>query len=102
MRQKIALVGNPNSGKTSLFNHLTGLNQKIGNFPGVTVDKKSGICRLPNGETAEIIDLPGSYSLYAKSKDEEVVTEFLTNKDDPDYPDLVVVVVDPLGARHVG
>ena len=100
MRQKIALVGNPNSGKTSLFNHLTGLNQKIGNFPGVTVDKKSGICRLPNGETAEIIDLPGSYSLYAKSKDEEVVTEFLTNKDDPDYPDLVVVVVDASNLRR--
>jgi ferrous iron transport protein B len=94
MRQKIALVGNPNSGKTSLFNHLTGLNQKIGNFPGVTVDKKSGVCALPSGGSIEILDLPGSYSLYAKSKDEEVVTEILCNRAGDFYPDRVIVVAD--------
>ena len=94
LRQKIALVGNPNSGKTSLFNHLTGLNQKIGNFPGVTVDKKTGTTTLANGDVIDIIDLPGTYSLYAKSKDEEVVSEILTNKQDENYPDKIIVVVD--------
>jgi len=65
-KPKIALVGNPNSGKSSLFNHLTGLNQKIGNFPGVTVDKKSGMCLLPDGAAVEIIDFPGIYSIYLR------------------------------------
>ena len=60
----IALVGNPNSGKSSLFNVLTGLNQKVGNFPGVTVDKKVGFCQLSEEVTASIVDLPGTYSLY--------------------------------------
>ena len=94
MRQKVALVGNPNSGKTSLFNHLTGLNQKIGNFPGVTVDKKSGTTTLADGRVIDILDLPGTYSIYAKSKDEEVVTEILTNKEDNNYPDRVIVIAD--------
>jgi ferrous iron transport protein B len=67
---QIALVGNPNSGKTSLFNALTGLNQKVGNFPGVTVDKKTGICEITSSLTATIIDLPGSYSLYPRREDE--------------------------------
>ena len=67
---KIALVGNPNTGKSTLFNLLTGLNQKIGNFPGITVDKKTGYCKLSDNRQAEIIDLPGTYSLYPKSKDE--------------------------------
>jgi ferrous iron transport protein B len=58
----IALVGNPNSGKTSLFNALTGLNQRVGNFAGVTVDKKTGDCTLPNKRKINIIDLPGTYS----------------------------------------
>ena len=66
---KVALVGNPNTGKSTLFNVLTGLNQKIGNFPGVTVDKKTGFCDLPDGRRAEIKDLPGTYSLYPKSRD---------------------------------
>jgi ferrous iron transport protein B len=90
----IALVGNPNSGKSSLFNHLTGLNQKIGNFPGVTVDKKIGTCKIDEYTSAEIIDLPGTYSLYPKSLDEQVVLDFLNNPKDPNYPDIVVVIAD--------
>ena len=64
---RLALIGNPNSGKTSLFNQLTGLNQKVGNFPGVTVDRKTGVAQLGGARRAEIIDLPGTYSLYPKS-----------------------------------
>jgi len=93
-RNRIALVGNPNSGKSSLFNQLTGLNQKIGNFPGVTVDKKSGISVLSNEERVEIIDLPGTYSIYPKSNDETVVADILLNKEDELFPDVLVVVVD--------
>lgn len=96
----IALVGNPNTGKSSLFNALTGLHQKIGNFPGITVDKKTGYCKLPNGEVAEIIDLPGCYSLYPKSKDESIVLEVLTNKSSASYPDLIIVVVDATNLKR--
>ncbi|GAA0891908.1 ferrous iron transport protein B [Fulvivirga kasyanovii] len=91
---KIALVGNPNSGKSSLFNHLTGLNQKIGNFPGVTVDKKTGYCKLDDHTKAEIVDLPGTYSIYPNSTDEKIVYDILGNKADPLHPDIVVVIVD--------
>lgn len=91
---KIALIGNPNCGKSSLFNHLTGLNQKIGNFPGVTVDKKMGQCILVEPVNAEIIDLPGTYSLYPKSQDEKVVLDLLLQKNESNYPDAIVVVVD--------
>jgi ferrous iron transport protein B len=91
---KVALVGNPNTGKSTLFNALTGLNQKVGNFPGVTVDKKSGFSKLPDGRNAEIIDLPGTYSLYPKSKDETIVFEVLADKNNKAHPDIVVVVVD--------
>ncbi len=70
---KVALVGNPNTGKTSLFNQLTGLNQKVGNYPGITVEKKEGTCTLTNGDKAQIIDLPGTYSLNTSSLDEKVV-----------------------------
>ena len=90
----IALIGNPNSGKTSLFNQLTGLNQKVGNFPGVTVDKKTGVTQLDNGEKVNILDLPGTYSIYAKSSDEELVAEILIDPDNDNYPDLLVVIVD--------
>ncbi len=90
---KISLVGNPNSGKTSLFNQLTGLNQKIGNFPGVTVDKKSGRLKR-SGEDIEILDLPGVYSLYPKTQDEMVVYNLLQDKDNADYPERIIVVVD--------
>jgi len=96
----IALVGNPNSGKSSLFNQLTGLKQKVGNFPGVTVDKKTGLCRLGDALTAEIIDLPGTYSLYPKSPDERVVTDVLLNPDGPLRPDVVVVVVDAANLKR--
>jgi ferrous iron transport protein B len=80
---RVALVGNPNTGKSTLFNTLTGLNQKIGNFPGVTVDKKTGFCALPDGRTAEIIDLPGTYSIYPKSQDESIVFSILADKANP-------------------
>ncbi len=90
----VALIGNPNTGKTSVFNALTGLNQKVGNYPGITVEKKEGICKLPRGVKAHIIDLPGTYSLNASSLDENVVIELLLNKNDKDFPDLVVVISD--------
>ncbi|MFN8356991.1 MAG: ferrous iron transport protein B [Spirosomataceae bacterium] len=90
----IALVGNPNSGKSSLFNQLTGLRQKTGNFPGVTVDKKEGICQLDRYTEIKVIDLPGTYSLYPKSLDEQVVLNVLANPQNGDYPDVVVVVAD--------
>ncbi|TYC09153.1 ferrous iron transport protein B [Bizionia gelidisalsuginis] len=90
----VALIGNPNTGKTSVFNALTGLNQKVGNYPGITVEKKEGICKLPRGLKAHIIDLPGTYSLNASSLDENVVIELLLNKNDKDFPDVAVVVSD--------
>ena len=90
----VALIGNPNTGKTSVFNALTGLNQKVGNYPGITVEKKEGICKLPRGVKAHIIDLPGTYSLNASSLDESVVIELLLNKNDKDFPDVAVVISD--------
>lgn len=91
---KIALLGNPNSGKSSLFNHLTGLSQKIGNFPGVTVEKKTGLSILPNGSTIEIIDLPGIYSIYPRSLDEQIVAEVLLDHRSSSMPDKIIVIVD--------
>jgi len=91
---KVALVGNPNAGKSSLFNHLTGLNQKIGNFPGVTIDKKTGSARISENIYAEIIDLPGVYSLYPKTLDEKIVFDILMDPNDDSHPDIIVVVVD--------
>jgi ferrous iron transport protein B len=91
---KVALVGNPNSGKSTLFNALTGLNQRTGNFPGVTVDKKSGFLKLNNHQTAEFIDLPGTYSLYPKSLDEEVSYKVLCQSSNPDHPNITIVVAD--------
>jgi len=76
----VALIGNPNVGKTSVFNQLTGLNQQVGNYPGITVEKKIGFCKLPNNYKANILDLPGTYSLNASSIDENVVIELLLNK----------------------
>ena len=90
----VALIGNPNTGKTSVFNALTGLNQKVGNYPGITVDKKQGVCRLSRGVKAHVLDLPGTYSLNASSLDENVVIELLLNKNDKDYPDVAVIVSD--------
>ena len=91
---KVALVGNPNSGKSTLFNALTGLNQKTGNFPGVTVDKKSGFSKLSPTLTVEFIDLPGTYSLYPKSLDERVAFEVLCNTENEHHPDVTIVVAD--------
>lgn len=90
----VALIGNPNTGKTSVFNQLTGLNQKVGNYPGITVEKKEGICKLPRGVKAHILDLPGTYSLNTTSLDESVAVELLLNKNDKDHPDVAVVVSD--------
>jgi len=90
----IALVGNPNSGKSSLFNALTGLNQKVGNFPGVTVDKKTGATELSPGHSVRIIDLPGTYSLYPKRADEWVTYKVLLGQDPGIHPDMVVLLVD--------
>ncbi|MEO4004001.1 MULTISPECIES: ferrous iron transport protein B [unclassified Flavobacterium] len=89
---KVALIGNPNTGKTSVFNQLTGLNQKVGNYPGITVDKKQGVSKLSPSVKASILDLPGTYSLNASSLDENVVIELLMNKNDKDFPDVAVVV----------
>ncbi len=90
----VALIGNPNTGKTSVFNQLTGLNQKVGNYPGITVEKKEGICKLPRGVKAHILDLPGTYSLNTTSLDESVVVELLLNKNNKDFPDVAVVISD--------
>jgi ferrous iron transport protein B len=90
----VALIGNPNTGKTSVFNELTGLNQQVGNYPGITVEKKIGFCKLTSKIKANILDLPGTYSLNASSIDENVVIELLLNKNDKLYPDVALLVAD--------
>ncbi|WGF93639.1 ferrous iron transport protein B [Aequorivita marisscotiae] len=90
----VALIGNPNTGKTSVFNRLTGLNQKVGNYPGITVEKKQGSCKFGRACKVHVLDLPGTYSLNASSLDENVVIELLLNKNDKDFPDVAVVVAD--------
>ncbi len=102
---KVALAGNPNSGKTTLFNLLTGLNQKTGNFPGVTIEKKSGFIKLKaqgqdNYTTIEFIDLPGIYSLYPRSLDEQITHRVLTNASDPDHQDVILAVVDSANLKR--
>jgi len=97
---KVALVGNPNSGKSSLFNFLTGLNQKTGNFPGVTVEKHVGYSKMPDKSVAQIIDLPGIYSLYPRSLDEQIVSEFLLHHQSPERPDTIVVIVDATNLKR--
>jgi ferrous iron transport protein B len=91
----VAILGNPNSGKSTLFNRLTGLRQKVGNYPGVTVEKKVGQCLLPSGRRVDLLDLPGTYSLHPGSPDEMIVRDVLfgLHADTPS-PDLVVFVVD--------
>ncbi|HCQ14046.1 ferrous iron transport protein B [Flavobacterium sp.] len=91
---KVALIGNPNTGKTSVFNQLTGLRQQVGNYPGITVEKKIGSCKLSENVKATILDLPGTYSLNASSIDENVVIELLMNKNDEYFPDVAVVVTE--------
>ncbi len=90
---KVALLGNPNTGKTSIFNILTGLRQQVGNFPGVTVDRKAGKFKIEDKECT-LIDFPGTYSIYPRSKDEAVVYKCLSDREHPDFPDVAAVVVD--------
>ena len=97
---KIALAGNPNSGKTTLFNAFTGLKQKVGNYPGITVEKKTGKSTLSADIVAEVIDLPGTYSLFPKSMDEEVAQQVLCNNTDEDYPDVTVIIADATNLRR--
>lgn len=101
--RRIAILGNPNAGKSTLFNALTGLRQKVANYPGVTVEKKTGHCDLPNGRRAEVIDLPGSYSLQPASPDEMVVRDVLLGlQADTPPPDLIIFVVDATNLdRHL-
>jgi ferrous iron transport protein B len=94
MNRKIALIGNPNTGKSSLFNQLTGLRQHVGNYPGITLDKKWGECRLDDETQVEILDLPGVYSVFPRSLDERVVMDILSDSHHADYPDAIVVVAD--------
>ena len=91
---QVALIGNPNTGKTSLFNQLTGLTQKVGNYPGVTVDKKQGTCKLSATQNAIITDLPGTYSINPTSIDESIVLKTLLKKDIKESPDVILVVAD--------
>lgn len=90
----IALIGTPNSGKTSLFNALSGLNQKVGNFPGITVDRKQANIQLSNGQAARLLDLPGTDSLYPSSEDEAISCQVLKYPLHPDHPDKVIIVAD--------
>ncbi len=98
-RLRIALTGKPNSGKSSLFNRLTGLNQKTGNFPGVTVEKRTGVFSF-DGITADLMDLPGIYSLYARTLDEKIVAEVFANHKSEFYPDEVVVIADATNLKN--
>lgn len=102
MKQEIniVLIGNPNTGKSSLFNALTGLNQKVGNFPGVTVDKLIGFYKINSEQSARIIDLPGTYSLYPRSQDEQIALQVLGSPSNPDYPEVIVVVVDATNLKR--
>jgi ferrous iron transport protein B len=91
--KKIALFGNPNTGKSSIFNRLTGLKQRVGNFPGVTVDKQIGFFSY-NEEKIELTDFPGTYSVYPRSTDEKIVYDVISNPQHPDFPEAAIIVVD--------
>src|SRR3954462_13835460 len=91
----VALVGPPNSGKTTLFNRLTGLRQKVANFPGVTVEQHTGMVTLPDGRVLRLIDLPGVYSLNPRSEDEQVAHDVLKGqRTDTPRPEAVLLVLD--------
>jgi len=96
----IALLGNPNSGKTSLFNALTGMNQKVGNFPGVTVERKTGLFTISPGVSATVIDLPGSYSLYPRRADEWVAYNTLMHPEQEKEVDIIVIIADASNIRR--
>src|SRR5688572_5416919 len=93
MSSVIALAGNPNSGKTTVFNRLTGLNQRVGNYPGITVERRAGTLHLSDRPVV-LIDLPGTYSLISRSRDEAVAFEVLTGRTEEKRPELVVIVLD--------
>lgn len=90
---KIALLGNPNTGKSSVFNMLTGMRQQVGNFPGVTVDKRSGLAQTSNSQL-QLVDFPGTYSIFSKSLEEQVVQDVLQNPNHTDYPDAILYIAD--------
>src|SRR5690606_42043687 len=92
--QTIALLGNPNVGKTSLFNRITKLNQKVGNYPGITVEKRAGTVKA-NGKEYKIVDLPGTYTLFPNSLDEDVEFNILSDPTQTAHPDRVIVVSEP-------
>jgi ferrous iron transport protein B len=95
-----ALIGTPNSGKTALFNALTGSRQKVANYPGVTVERKSGLLQTPGGRSVNLIDLPGTYSLRARSPDEEVTRDFVLGRFKSETaPDLLLCVADSTNLR---
>ena len=94
----IGLIGNPNCGKTTLFNGLTGAKQHIGNWPGVTVEKKEGVATFPGGETVNVVDLPGVYSLTATSEDERATLEYVLSHE----ADLYVNVLDATTLEQIG
>ena len=98
-----ALIGTPNSGKTALFNALTGSRQKVANYPGVTVERKSGLFRTPAGHSVNLIDLPGTYSLRARSPDEEVTRDFVLGRLSSETPpDFLICVADATCAWRCG
>src|SRR5271157_6587543 len=101
--KSVALIGPPNSGKTTLFNRLTGLRQKVANFPGVTVEQHTGIAELPDGRALRIIDLPGVYSLSPRSEDEQIAHDVLTGRRaDTPQPDAILLVLDSTNlGRHL-
>ena len=90
----VALIGNPNTGKTTLFNRLTGARARVGNYPGVTVERRTGTRKLPGGATVDIVDLPGSYSLSARSAEEMIALGAVLGLSGTEEPDLAVVVID--------
>src|SRR5271167_4530233 len=102
-RHIVAIIGPPNSGKSTLFNRLTGLRQKVANFPGVTVEQRTGRVKLPNGRQANLIDLPGLYSLSARSDDEQITHDVLKGlRPGTPRPDAVVLILDSTNlGRHL-
>ena len=97
--QRIALLGNPNCGKTALFNLLTGSRQKVANYAGVTVERKEGLLQTPSGRTVSVLDLPGTYSLFATSDDERVTRDVVLGLRPEPRPDLLVCVTDATNLR---
>ena len=90
----IAIAGNPNTGKTTLFNALTGKTAKVGNYPGITVDRYEGAARLPDGRIARILDVPGTYSLSARSEEERIALGAIAGLGQHERPDAIIVVLD--------